>query len=326
MCDAFLTLAYTDKGLTCFLVPRFRPDGTKNNFFVQRLKNKIGNKANASSEIEYKDTWARMVGEEGRGVPTIIEMVHHTRLDVSLGATGLMRQAVSQALHHTHHRMAFGKILDQHPLMKNVLADLVVEMEAATALSMRLARAFDSGDDESEHLFARLGTAISKYWVSKRCTNFVTEALECHGGNGYVDEGIMGRLYREAPLGSIWEGSGNVQCLDVLRAMKKTPAVVDALVGELDKARGADKRYDAFLDRALASLKPTDDIELRARRMVETLAVALQGSLLVQHAPKEIADAFCASRLAGDWGHEYGTLPPGLALDPILERSRPKVG
>jgi putative acyl-CoA dehydrogenase len=325
MCDAFLTLANTDKGLTCFLVPRFLPDGTKNNFFVQRLKNKLGNKANASSEVEYKDTWARMVGEEGRGVPTIIEMVHHTRLDVSLGATGIMRQALSQALHHARHRSAFGRKLDEHPLMKNVLADLALELEAATAVSMRLARAFDAAGDEAQHLFARLGTAIAKYWISKRCTNFVTEALECHGGNGYVEDGVIARLYREAPLGSIWEGSGNVQCLDVLRAMHKTPAVVDTLVAELERARGGDARFDAFLDRAKSALKPGDDMELRARRNVETLAVALSGALLVQHAPSEVSDAFCASRLGGDWGYEYGTLPPGLALDAIIDRARPRV-
>jgi putative acyl-CoA dehydrogenase len=325
MCDAFLTLARTESGLTCFLVPRFRPDGSKNNFFVQRLKNKLGNKANASSEIEYKDTWAQMVGEEGRGVPTIIEMVHHTRLDVSLGATGIMRQASSQALHHAHHRSAFGKRLVEHALMKNVLADLAVEVEAATAMSLRLARAFDTRDDEAEHLFARLGTAISKYWVSKRCTNHVTEALECHGGNGYVDDGIVARLYREAPLGSIWEGSGNVQCLDVLRAMKKTPAVVEALVAELELARGGDARLDAHLDRTKAALQPSADMETRARRMVEMLALALSGSLLVRGAPSEVADAFCASRLGGDWGLEYGTLPAGVDFDAIIERARPNV-
>jgi putative acyl-CoA dehydrogenase len=325
MCDAFLTLARTDKGLSCFLLPRFRPDGSKNNFFVQRLKSKIGNRANASSEVEYKDTWSQMVGEEGRGIPTIIEMVHHTRLDVSLGATGIMRQALSQAMHHAHHRSAFGKKLAEHGLMKNVLADLALEVEAAMAMSMRLARAFDSGDDEAEHLFARLGTAICKYWVAKRCTNHVTEALECHGGNGYVEDSVMARLFKEAPLGSIWEGSGNVQCLDVLRAMHKTPAVVDALVAELEKARGGDGRYDTFLDGAKAALKPSGDPEVGARRMVEKLAVALSGSLLVQHAPQAVSDAFCASRLGGDWGHEYGTLPAGLDLDAILERARPRV-
>ncbi len=323
MCDAFLTLAQTDKGLSCFLVPRFLPDGTKNNFFVQRLKNKIGNKANASSEIEYKDTWAQMVGPEGRGVPTIIEMVHHTRLDVALGASGVMRSAVEQAIHHADHRRAFGKRLVEQPLMKNVLADLALEVEAAIALSMRLARAFDSGrTDEGEHLFARLGTAIAKYWLSKRGTNLVTEALECHGGNGYVDDGIMARLYKEAPLGSIWEGSGNVQCLDVLRAMHKTPAVVEALVGELEKARGGDDRYDAFLDRTKALLKPSADLEVRARRLVEHLALALSGAMLVQHAPTAVKDAFCASRLGGDWGHEYGTLPAGLDLDAVIDRAR----
>jgi putative acyl-CoA dehydrogenase len=251
-------------------------------------------------------------------------MVHHTRLDVSLGATGLMRQAVSQALHHAHHRRAFGKRLVEHGLMKNVLADLCLEVEAATALSMRLARAFDARDDDAEHAFARLGTAISKYWVSKRCTNHVTECLECHGGNGYVEDGILARLFREAPLGSIWEGSGNVQCLDVLRAMNKTPAVVDALLGELELARGADDRLDAHLERVKASLASRDQVEVRARRLVEALALALQGSLLVRSAPPEVAEAFCASRLGGDRGLEYGTLPPGTKFDAIIARTLPR--
>ena len=325
MSDAFLTLAHTEKGLSCFFVPRFTPDGRPNAFFLQRLKNKIGNRANASSEVEYRDTWSVMLGDDGRGVPTIIEMVHHTRLDVALGATGLMRQAVSQALHHTAHRMTFGRRLVEHPLMQNVLADLVLESEAATALSMRLALAFDSGVSESERLLARLGTAVAKYWLAKRVTNHVTECLECHGGNGYIDDQVMGRLYREAPLGSIWEGSGNVQCLDVLRAMHKTPGVTEALLSELDAARGGDRRYDAYLDMVKSSLRPTSDMQMTARRLVERVALALSASQLIQHAPGYIADAFCASRLERDWGLEYGTLPSGIDVKAIIERATPRL-
>ncbi|MEC8022900.1 MAG: acyl-CoA dehydrogenase family protein [Myxococcota bacterium] len=326
MSDAFLTLAYTDSGLSCFFVPRFTPDGAKNNFFLQRLKRKIGNRANASSELEYRNTWAKMVGEDGRGVPTIIEMVHHTRLDVALGATGLMRQAISQALHHAQYRFTFGKRLIEHSLMKNVLADLSLEVEAATALSLRMARAFDAGDQPAERLLARLGTAVSKYWISKRATNHVTECLECHGGNGYIDDQIMGRLFREAPLGSIWEGSGNVQCLDVLRALKKTPHVAEALVQELDGAQGVNRTYDVFVERLKDSLRLTADLQIRARRFVADIALALSGAQLVQHAPSEVSDAFCASRLGGDWGQEYGTLSSAVAFDRIIDRARPRIG
>lgn len=321
MCDAFLTLARTDVGLSCFLVPRFRPDGTKNRFFVQRLKNKLGNRANASSEIEYHETWARMVGDDGRGVPTIIEMVHHTRLDVVLGATGIMHQAAAQALHHARHRATFGRRLVEHDLMRNVLADLALEVEAATALGLRLAHAFDRREDEGEKRFARVATAIGKYWVAKRCTHHVAEALECHGGNGYVEDGVLARLFREAPLGSIWEGSGNVQCLDVLRAMQREPGVVEALVDELESARGADSRYDDHLDRVKSELRLPEDLELRARRLVENLALSLSACLLLRHAPGPIGDAYCAARLAPGRGLEYGTLPPSLDLDAILVRA-----
>jgi putative acyl-CoA dehydrogenase len=325
MSDAFLTLAYAEGGLTCFFVPRFKPDGTKNNFFLQRLKHKIGNRANASSELEYRNTWSRMIGEEGRGVPTIIEMVHHTRLDVALGATGLMRQAVSQALHHANFRSTFGRRLIEHDLMKNVLADLVLEVEAATALSMRLARAFDSSGSETERLFARLGTAVAKYWISKRVTNHVTECLESHGGNGYIDDQVMGRLFREAPLGSIWEGSGNVQCLDVLRAMQRTPGVIEVLFQELELAQGADRRFDAHLKHLKSALQPTRDIQFRARKLVEGLALALSGAQLLQHAPACVADAFCGSRLGGDWGQEYGTLSSSVSFSEIIERALPRL-
>ncbi len=324
MCDAFLTLAQTDAGLTCFLVPRFRPDGTKNNFYIQRLKDKLGNRSNASSEIEYSGTWAVRVGEEGRGVPTIIEMVTHTRLDCGLASAGFMRQAVAQAVHHAMHRSAFGKKLRQQPLMKNVLADLAVEWEAAATLMFRLARAYDAGMcDPAQEPFIRIATAVAKYWVCKRGPHHVYEALECLGGAGYVEEGPMPRLYRESPLTSIWEGSGNVMCLDVLRAMNKEPDTAPAFLAELDRARGVDKRLDAAVEGIKRELGDTSNLEVRARRLVERMSTALEGALLVQHGHPAVADAFCASRLAGDHGNEYGTLPPGLDFDAIIDRAAP---
>ncbi len=324
MCDAFLTLAYTERGLSCFLVPRWLPDGTRNRFHIQRLKNKLGNKSNASSEIEYRDTYARMVGEEGRGVPTIIEMVNHTRLDCTIGSAAMMRQALAQATHHCAHRGAFGKTLNEQPLMQNVLADLAVEWEAATTLMLRLARGYDDGTENPQaRAFTRLATAVGKYWVCKRGPAMVYEALECLGGGGYVEESIMPRIYREAPLTSIWEGSGNVMCLDVLRAMRREPESVEAFMLELAHAKGADARLDAHVASLQAELANLEDIECRARRVVEKMALALQGALLVQHAPGMVADAFCASRLAGDWGREYGSLPPGLPLQQMLLRATP---
>ncbi len=327
MSDAFLTLAHTDVGLSCFLVPRFKPDGAKNRFYIQRLKNKLGNRSNASSEIEYLGTWAVMVGEEGRGVPTIIDMVSHTRLDCTIGAAGLMRQAVAQAIHHATHRAAFGKRLTRQPLMKNVLADLAVESEAATILMMRLARAYDEDRiDPSNVAFTRIGTAIAKYWLCKRVVGVVHEALECHGGAGYVEESILPRLYREAPLNGIWEGSGNVMCLDVLRAMQREPETVPAFVAELESARGMDARVDAAIDRAKSELTAAADMESRARRVVGSLARAWQGALMLKHGHAASAEAYCASRVAGDRGDEYGTLPPGLAFDAIIERAAPRLG
>ena len=326
MSDAFLTLANSDGGLSCFLVPRFLPDGTKNRFYIQRLKDKLGNRSNASSEIEYCDTWGVMVGEEGRGVPTIIDMVSHTRLDCTVGSSGLMRQAIAQALHHTNHREAFGKVLNQQPLMKNVLADLAIESEACTTNMICLAAAYDDAvNDPAREDFVRIATAVSKYWVCKRGPHMIYEALECLGGAGFVEESILSRLYREAPLSSIWEGSGNVMCLDVLRAMGREPETVPAFLGELEKARGGDKRLDARIDTLKDELARTDDVETRARRVVEKMALALQGSYLVRHAPPAVADAFCASRLDGDKGSEYGTLPTGLDFDAIISRATPKI-
>jgi putative acyl-CoA dehydrogenase len=322
--DGFLTLAQAPAGLTCFLVPRWRPDGTRNAVLIQRLKDKLGNRSNASAEIEYAGALAWLVGEEGHGVRTIIKMVHHTRLDAAIGSAALMRQALAQALHHAAHRTAFQRRLIDQPLMKNVLADLVLEVEGATALVMRLARAFDQGaHDRTERGFARLATAIAKYWVCKRAPVTIAEALECLGGNGYVEESILPRLYREAPVNSIWEGAGNVVCLDVLRAIERDPDSLEALVAELRSARGADLRLDARLVRLTNLLADRSSLEPRARQLVEQLALALQGSLLVRHAPAPVADAFCASRLSDSPGRQFGVLPSGLDLAAICARARP---
>lgn len=320
MSDAFVTLAYTEAGLSCFLVPRWRPDGTRNPFLIQRLKDKLGDRSNASSEIEYRKTWARLIGEEGQGVRTIIEMVHHTRLDTALAAAGMMRQAVVQAVHHTSHRTAFQRKLSQQPLMQNVLADLVVEWIAATILAARVARSYDqASESEAAALFSRLAVAIAKYWVNKRLPNHVYEAMECHGGSGYVEESMMPRLYREAPVNSIWEGSGNVICLDVLRTIRREPATLEALFVELDLARGGDPRLDRAMDRLRAEIRDASGQELRARRITELFAVVLQAALVVRHAPAPVADAFCASRLDDDRGWCYGTLPSGVAFDDIIK-------
>jgi putative acyl-CoA dehydrogenase len=323
MSDAFLTLAQTAAGLSCFLVPRWRPDGTRNPFFIQRLKDKLGDRSNASSEIEYRQTWARLIGEEGQGVRTIIEMVHHTRLDTALAAAGLMRQAVVQAVHHTAHRTAFQRLLSDQPLMRNVLADLVVEWVAATMMAARVARGFDeAGASPAAASFSRIAVAIAKYWINKRLPAHVCEALECHGGSGYVEESVMPRLYRQAPLNGIWEGSGNVICLDALRTMERDPEAVEALFADIEAARGGDRRLDRAIDRLKAGVQDRKDRELRARRIVESLAVLLQAALLVRHGPAPVADAFCASRLDDDWGWTYGTLPPGVAFDDIIRLGR----
>ena len=326
MCDAFLVLAQAPRGLSCFLVPRVMPDGSRNGFRIQRLKSKLGNRSNASSEIELDRAWAVMVGEEGRGVRTIIEMVNHTRLDCVIGSASLMRQAVAQATHHTAHRSAFGKLLSEQPLMINVLADMAIESEATTILMMRLAGAFDKVADPSEAHFKRLALAVSKFWTCKRAIALAAEALECHGGNGYVEESIMPRLYREAPLNSIWEGSGNVNALDVLRAMAREPESVNAFVAEVELARGADRRLDSAIDLMNKEIGNQADAESRARRVVERMAMVLQGSLLVRHGDPRVAEAFCGSRLAGDWGHAFGTLAPGPDLAAIVERHRPLAG
>jgi putative acyl-CoA dehydrogenase len=321
MCDIFLVLAQAPRGLTCFLVPRILPDGARNAFRIQRLKDKLGNRSNASSEIELDRTWAVMVGAEGRGVPTIIEMVNCTRLDCVAGSASLMRHALSQALHHAGCREAFGRLLLDQPLMRNVLADLAIESEAACAAMARLAGAADRAPhDEGEAHLKRLGTAISKYWVCKRAPSHVAEALECLGGNGYVEESVLPRLYREAPVNSIWEGSGNVACLDALRAMSRDPDSVDALFDEIGKAKGANGDFDRAFSRLRLDLADLRDVETRARRLVERMAMALQGSLLIRYSDPAVADAFCSSRLAGAGGYAFGTLPAETDFGAILRR------
>ncbi len=339
MSDLFLVLAQAEsadgsaEGLSCFLMPRILPDGTRNAMHIQRLKDKLGNRSNASSEIELHNAWAQMVGEPGRGVPTIIEMVGHTRLDCVIGAAAGMRAAVVQATHHAAHRSAFGKTLIDQPLMENVLADLCLESEASTALAMRLARAYDEAgndaregiDDSDAQLFKRVATAVGKYWACKRAPNHAFEAMECLGGNGYVEDSGMPRLYREAPLTSIWEGSGNVISLDVLRALSRSPRSLEVFLAEVSLAEGADARLDAHVQRLKSQFADPAPLESRARRAVEGMALALEGSLLVRGAPTAVADAFCASRLGGDGGLEYGTLPAGSDFKTIIARSRPQV-
>ena len=322
MCDAFLVLAQAEGGLSCFLLPRFTPDGERNRFHLQRLKDKLGNRSNASSEVEFRGAWARMVGEEGRGVATIIEMVNHTRLDCATGATSGIRAGIAQAIWHAQHRTAFGKRLVDQPLMANVLADLAVESEAATISSIWLARQFDEAHagEEPARLVRRIATPVLKYWLCKRAPAHAVECLECLGGNGYVEESGMPRLFRESPLASIWEGSGNVQALDVLRAMVKSPAAVEQFLSEIEVARGAEPRLDAQLAELRDELGRVEGIEARARRIVERMALALQASLLVRFGDPAVADAFCATRLAGDWGYAFGTLPSAVDAARIVAR------
>lgn len=330
MCDAFLVLAQTTNGLSCFFLPRWTPSDEKNRFFIQRLKDKMGNRSNASSEVEFESAWARLVGEEGRGVNAIIEMVHHTRLDCAIAAAALMRQGLVQAIHHARHRSAFGKLLIEQPLMRNVLADLALDSTAATLLMIRVARSFDRRiADPREHAFCRVATAVAKYWLCKRAPVHVGEVLEVLGGNGYVEESILPRLYREAPLYSIWEGSGNVICLDILRALRREPETAEALVSELRSTSGSDSKlrsYVAEIENDLQAVLKTSakngdrqpDGESQARRLAERLALALEACLMVRHGEPAIAEAFLASRLAGDHGQAYGTLPPWVDVEPIL--------
>jgi putative acyl-CoA dehydrogenase len=321
MSDGFFTLAQAPKGLTCFFVPRFTPDGARNRFFIQRLKDKLGNRSNASSEIEYNDTFAAFVGEEGEGVKTIIPMVHRTRLDAAVSSAAMMRLVLAHAVHHARHRSAFGERLIDQPAMRNVLADVALESEAALYLVMRLAHAFDEARvDPEREAFTRLATAIVKFWVCKRTPATVFEALECLGGNGYVEEGPVARLYREAPVNSIWEGAGNVIALDALRTLARVPAAVDGLRAELLLAKGADRRLDAFLAGLDEALVRAAGDEGQARAVVERLALAWQAGLLVRHAPA-VADAFIASRIAREGGLGFGALPVAADVAAILERA-----
>jgi putative acyl-CoA dehydrogenase len=317
MSDLFLVLAQLEEGISCFLVPRVLPDGSRNEFRLQRLKDKLGDRSNASSEVEFEGTTGWLVGEPGRGVPAIIEMVNTTRLDCVLGSAATVRAALTQAIHHARHRRAFGALLVDQPLMQNVLADLAVESEAATALAVRLAAALDA----AEAAFLRLAGAAAKFWVCKRTPALVAEAMEVLGGNGYVEESGLPRLYRQAPLNSIWEGSGNVIALDVLRAMGRSSDSLAAVSHEIELARGVDGRFDDAVKRLHAELGNPDRLPFRARRVAGLLAMCLQGSLLLRHAPQPVADAFCATRLGGDWAAVLGTLPDGVAARQIVERA-----
>lgn len=325
MCDAFLVLAQAPGGLSCFLLPRWRPDGSKNPMQVLRLKKKMGNASNASSETELRGALAWMVGEEGRGVRTIIEMVSMTRFDCMIGSSAGMRMAASQALHHCAQRSAFGNVLNQQPLMQNVLADLALESEAALTLTMRMARAMDHRADAHEDLLVRLVTAVGKYWICKRTPNHAYEAMECIGGSGVMEDSMFPRLFRESPVNAIWEGSGNVQCLDVLRALSKTPAVLEAFFVEVGQARGANAALDRYVANLATDLKDLQDFEYRARDVVDRMALAIQASLLVRHAPAFISDAFCHSRLEQQGHHNYGTLPRGVDVTAIIARATPQV-
>ncbi|BCN53058.1 hypothetical protein RE9425_14480 [Prescottella equi] len=328
MSDIFLVLAQAPGGLTCFLLPRILPDGSRNAMFLQRLKDKLGNHSNASSEVEYDDAVAWRVGDEGRGVRTIIEMVNMTRLDCTIGTATGMRLGVAQAAHHAAHRSAFGAHLIDQPLMRNVLADLAVESEASTTVAMWLAALTDHADngDPQASILRRVALAVSKYYVCKRGPAHAAEALECLGGNGYVEESRMPRLYREAPLLSVWEGSGNVAALDVLRAMARQPESVEAFFDELDASAGGDQRLDTAVEKLKGAFTDVASLEHRARSVVGEMALALQGALLVRYGHPAVADAFCASRLSGEWGTVFGTLPTGLDLASIIDRATPKVG
>lgn len=324
MCDGFLVLAQTEAGLSCFLLPRWQPDGQKNAMEIQRLKDKLGNRSNASSEIELRGAQAWLIGDEGRGIRTIMDMVALTRFDCVIGSAALMRQAVAQALHHCAHRNAFGVQLDQAPLMQNVLADLALESEAALALGMRLAMALDNSPaPESEKALVRIGTAVAKFWVCKRAPHVIYEAMECLGGGGYVEDSILPRLYREAPVNAIWEGSGNIQCLDVLRSLQREPAAVAAFSAELNAGKGRDRHLDQAIARASHWLTASVD-EANARRAVEQLVLAWQGVILTAAAPSHVAESFCVGRLAPEPCWHFGALPAGVPLASLIARSQPR--
>jgi putative acyl-CoA dehydrogenase len=326
MCDAFLVLAQAPGGLSCFLLPRWTPDGDLNGFQIQRLKDKLGNRSNASSEIEFIDAFALMLGDEGRGVQTIIEMVNGTRLDCVMGSVALMRQAVAQAGWHVAHRNAFGSLLIDKPLMQNVLADLEIETEAATLMMIRLAGAFDRAElDSDEAAFRRIALPIAKYWATKQTTAVVREAMECLGGNGYVEESILPRLFRESPLNAIWEGSGNVIALDFLRAANREPASIEAFFADLETNTAGNKTLGDAVTRARDAMSGVRDPEAEARRIVEAVALAWAGTLCARHEDEELLDAFVASRLSERHGAQFGTLDPGLPLDVLARRTVPQL-
>jgi putative acyl-CoA dehydrogenase len=325
MSDGFLTLAQAAGGISCFLMPRWQPDGTRNAIRIQRLKDKLGDRSNASSEIELQGAWAQLIGEEGQGIPTIIEMVNHTRLDCALGSAAIMRQGLSQAIWHAIHRSVFGRALIGQPLMANVLADLALESEAATASVLRLARSYDAPEsDEQESLLRRLLTPTIKYWTCKRAPQHAAEALECLGGNGFVEESIMPRLLRQSPVNGVWEGSGNVICLDVLRALTREPKVLEAYWAEVAHAKTGNSRLDRAIDDLHVELSEPETLLARARSVVEQMALVFQASLLVRFAPETVADAFCSSRLSGGGPGVFGKLPSGVDAAFILERHAPR--
>jgi putative acyl-CoA dehydrogenase len=325
MCDAFLVLAQAPGGLSCFLLPRWTPDGNLNGFQIQRLKDKLGNRSNASSELEFIDAYALLLGEEGRGVQTIIEMVNGTRLDCVMGSVALMRQAVAQAGWHVAHRNAFGSPLSDKPLMQNVLADLEIETETATLMMVRLAGAFDRAElDADEAAFRRIALPIAKYWLTKQTTAVVREAMECLGGNGYVEESILPRLFRESPLNAIWEGSGNVIALDFLRAANREPASLETFFADLEANTAGNKTLDDAVTRAREAVSGVRDSEADARRIVEAFALAWAGTLCARHEDDELLGAFAASRLDERHGMQYGTLEPGLPLDVLSRRTVPR--
>ncbi len=324
MCDAFLVLAQANEKISCFLVPRWREDGSKNPIHIQRLKNKLGNKSNASSEIEFRDAHGWLLGEEGRGIATIIQMVALTRYDCMLGSSALMAQAAKEALWHTSGRSVFGKNLHEQPLMLNVLADLAIEAEAALAISLRIARALDNSDDSHEAALIRSSTAIGKYWICKRAIQHTYEAMECIGGVGYVEENITSRLYREAPVNAIWEGSGNVQCLDLLRVLHREPETLEALLSELAQASGKHPLYDSALAKLQEALACQNNVEIRARQLMEQLALCWQAATLLVYGEPLIAEAFVRSRLATSF-HQYGTLPEDIDVNAIVKRAMPEI-
>ena len=324
MCDAFLMLAQAEGGISCFLVPRWRPDGSKNPLQVLRLKDKMGNASNASSETELRGALGWLIGEEGRGIANILEMVAMTRFDCLVASAGAMRQHMTQIIHHTSHRQAFGNYLDKQPLMQNVLADLELEAEAATHMAFRVARALDEmqAENEEEASFARIATAVGKYWVCKRQPGHAYEAIECIGGSAVMENSLMARFYREAPINSIWEGSGNVQCLDVLRAVRRDPQSLEAFLAEVGRGSGRNQQFDNYFSALQAEFVSMQDIEYRARSVVEKMALALQGSLLLRHAPEVVSQAFCVGRLGSGSGHTYGMLPDSVDCAALIDRGR----